>query len=109
MTDMGATVILLIIIGLVVMGLQRNHARQRDGTRSLAGSGTATDRDAERVVVDLEAARSRRTGGVTFAERPVFPRVTGAHHPHALRDNGDAGTLRTVFTAANRAHRPHRT
>ncbi|HKN98378.1 MAG TPA: hypothetical protein VJX10_14755 [Pseudonocardiaceae bacterium] len=106
---MGTIVVLLVIIGLIVMGLQRNHARQRDGTRSPAGSGTATDRDAERVVVDLEAARSRRAGGVTFADRPEFSRVAGTEKPHTLRDNGDAGTLRTVFTAANRAHRPHRT
>lgn len=109
MTDMGAIVILLIIIGLVVLGLQRNHARQRDGTRSLAGSGTAADRDAERVVVDLDAARSRRAAGVTFADRPELCRVGGNGQPHALRDNGDAATLRTVFTGANRAHRPHRT
>lgn len=109
MTDMGAIVILLIIIGLVLLGLQRNHARQRDGTRSLAGSGTAPDRDAERVVVDLEAARSRRTGGVTFADRPEFCRVAGNGQPHTLRDNDDATTLRTVFTGAIRAQRPHRT
>ncbi|HEX3647489.1 MAG TPA: hypothetical protein VHV49_03620 [Pseudonocardiaceae bacterium] len=72
---MGAIVILLIIIGLIVLGLQRNHARQRDANRrSLAGSGNVTDRDAERVVVDLEAARSRRN-----FRRPARVAAGGRH------------------------------
>jgi hypothetical protein len=108
MSDMGAIVTVLIVIGLIVLGLQRNHVRNRDGTRRLAGSGTTTDRDAERVVVDLEAARSRRSGGVTFGERPEFPRAAGAPASRILRDGGDAWTLRTVL-AGNRDHRPHRT
>lgn len=108
MTVMGAVVIFVIIIGLTVLALQRNYARQRDGTRSLAGSGTATDRDAERVVVDLEATRARRSGGVTFADRPEFPHAAGTNRPYALRADGGTWTLRTVVPAPNREHRPHR-
>jgi hypothetical protein len=59
---MAATVVFLVLIALIVLGLQRNHARQRYDRASLAGSGTATDRDAERVVTDLAAAG----GEVTF-------------------------------------------
>jgi hypothetical protein len=106
MTVMAAMTTLVIILGLVVLALQRNHARQRDGTRRLAGSGTAVDRDVERVVVDLEAAGARR--GVTFADRPGFSRATGTAGMPALRDDGGAWTLRTVFAAPSREHRPHR-
>ncbi|HEY1572412.1 MAG TPA: hypothetical protein VGG05_13790 [Pseudonocardiaceae bacterium] len=105
---MGAIVTLVIIIGLIVMALQRNHVRQRDGRRSLDGSSTITDRDAERVVVDIDAARSRRSGGVTFADRPALTRAADPTGPHTLRDNDGAWTLRTVFPATSRAHRPHR-
>jgi hypothetical protein len=108
MTVMGAIVILVIIIGLVVMALQRNHVRQRDGRRSLDGSGTITDRDAERVAVDIDAARAHRPGGVTFADRPTLTRAADTTGPRTLRDNGGAWTLRTVFPATSRAHRPHR-
>ncbi|HEX5114391.1 MAG TPA: hypothetical protein VFW65_04245 [Pseudonocardiaceae bacterium] len=106
---MGAIVILVIIIGLIVMALQRNHVRQQDGRRTLDGSDKVTDRDAERVVVELEAARSQRSGGVTFADRPPLTRAADTARPHTLRDNDGAWTLRTVFAATSRGHRPHRT
>ena len=60
---MTATVVFLVLIALIALGLQHNHARQRYHRDALAGSGTATDRDAERVVIDLAAAG----GEVTFA------------------------------------------
>jgi hypothetical protein len=108
MTVMGAIVILVIIIGLIVMALQRNHVRQRDERRSLDGSGTITDRDAERVVVDIAAARAQRSGGVTFADRPTLTRAADPTEPRTLRHHHGAWTLRTVFPATSRGHRPHR-
>jgi hypothetical protein len=62
---MTAVVVFLVLVVLVALGLQRNHARQRYHPAALAGSGTATDRDAERVATDLAAARQ-----VTFATAP---------------------------------------
>ena len=53
---MVALIFLLIIIGLVVYGLERNHRRGGLSGR-LAGSSDVQDRDAERVLAEL----SRRT------------------------------------------------
>lgn len=53
---MTATVVLLVLIGLVVYGIERNHARHRYPRSWLAGSPTAGDRDSERVSADLDAA-----------------------------------------------------
>jgi hypothetical protein len=53
---MAALIVLLIIIGLVVYGLERNHRRSSPSGR-LAGSSDVQDRDAERVLAEL----SRRT------------------------------------------------
>jgi hypothetical protein len=79
---MTATVVFLVLIARIVLGLQHNHARQRYHRASLAGAGTATDRDAERVVIDLAAAG----GEVTFA----------AAHGTDLRSPGStAGINRT--------------
>ena len=54
---MAALIVLLIIIGLVVYGLERNHRRAGLSGR-LAGSSNVQDRDAERVQAEL----SRRRG-----------------------------------------------
>lgn len=55
---MTATIVLLVLIALVVLALQRNHARQRyHRQQDLAGSPAARDRDAERVLSDLWAVR----------------------------------------------------
>ncbi|HEX5406623.1 MAG TPA: hypothetical protein VFX16_30490 [Pseudonocardiaceae bacterium] len=53
---MTAIVFFLVLIALIAVGLQHNHTRQSYRRAALAGSGTATDRDAERVVIDLAAA-----------------------------------------------------
>jgi len=53
---MVTLIVLLIIIGLVVYGLERNHRRGGLSGR-LAGSSDVQDRDAERVLAEL----SRRT------------------------------------------------
>ena len=53
---MVTLIVLLIIIGLVVYGLERNHRRGGLAGR-LAGSSEVQDRDAERVLAEL----SRRT------------------------------------------------
>jgi hypothetical protein len=53
---MATLIVLLIIIGLVVYGLERNHRRGGLSGR-LAGSSDVQDRDAERVLAEL----SRRT------------------------------------------------
>ena len=55
---MTATVVFGVLIVLIVLALQRNHARQRYD-RGLAGSGTVRDRDAERVVADTAAVPRR--------------------------------------------------
>jgi hypothetical protein len=53
---MVALIVLLIIIGLVVYGLERN--RRRGGLSGrLAGSSDVQDRDAERVLAELRVAR----------------------------------------------------
>jgi hypothetical protein len=49
---MAAFIVLLIIIGLVVYGLERNHRRGGLAGR-LAGSSEVQDRDAERVLAEL--------------------------------------------------------
>jgi hypothetical protein len=57
---MTATVIFLMFLALLAVAVERNHARQRYHSASLAGSDTATDRDAERISAELEAAPVRR-------------------------------------------------
>ena len=52
MTEM---VVFLVLIGLVVYGIERNNARHRYPRSWLSGSSTATDRDAERMSVDIDA------------------------------------------------------
>ena len=49
---MVTLIVLLIIIGLVVYGLERNHRRGGLSDR-LAGSSDVQDRDAERVLAEL--------------------------------------------------------
>ena len=67
MTEM---IVLLVLIGLVVYGVERNNARHRYPRSQLSGSTTATDRDAERLSADLAATRvHERTNG---ARRPVL-------------------------------------
>ncbi len=56
---MAATVVFGVLIVLIFLAVQRNHARQRYGQRGLAGSGTALDRDAERVSADAAAVPRR--------------------------------------------------
>lgn len=53
---MAALIIFLIIIGLVVYGLERNH-RRRGLSGRLAGSSDVQDRDAERVLAELSRRR----------------------------------------------------
>jgi hypothetical protein len=55
---MTATVVFGVLIVLIALALQRNHARQRYD-QPLAGSPTVRDRDAERVSADLTAAARR--------------------------------------------------
>jgi hypothetical protein len=55
---MTATVIFLAFLALLAVAVERNHARQRYHSPALAGSDTATDRDAERISTDLEAAHA---------------------------------------------------
>jgi hypothetical protein len=57
---MTAVVVFLVLIALVVAALQRNHLRQGRHGQPLAGSGTATDRDDERVSADLSANGTAR-------------------------------------------------
>jgi hypothetical protein len=58
---MTAIAALLVLIGLIVLGLQHNHARQRYHRPGLAGSGTVIDRDVERVLADLAVTGARDT------------------------------------------------
>ena len=58
---MTATVIFLMFLALLAAAVERNHARQRYHSSALAGSDTATDRDAERISADLEVAPTRRS------------------------------------------------
>jgi len=53
---MTALIALLIIVGLVVYGLERNH-RCGGVSGRLTGSSDVQDRDAERVLAELRAAR----------------------------------------------------
>ena len=45
-----------VLILLILLGLQRNHVRQRYHPTTPAGGTTAADRDAERVAADLMTA-----------------------------------------------------
>lgn len=58
MTEM---VVLLVLIGLVVYGIERNNARHRYPRSWLSGSTTAADRDAERMSADLDASFAHAT------------------------------------------------
>jgi hypothetical protein len=72
---MTALIALLVLLALVAVALERNHARQRYHRPTLAGSGTATDRDTERVVADLGSAHED-------APRPAVPaRAIAVGHP----------------------------
>lgn len=57
---MTAMIVLAVLIGLIVLGLQRNHARRWYPDRRPAGDGTKPDRDAERVLVDMSAVSNFR-------------------------------------------------
>jgi hypothetical protein len=70
---MAEMVVLLVLIGLVVYGVERNNARHRYPRSRLSGSATAIDRDAERMSAELAvtgahepvvAHRAARVGGV---------------------------------------------
>lgn len=55
---MTAVVITLIVFGLVIYGLQRNHARTAHLYRRLPwGPEQENDRDAARIRADLQAAK----------------------------------------------------
>jgi hypothetical protein len=97
---MTATVVFLVLIALIVLGLQHNHARQRYHRDALAGSGTATDRDAERVVIDLAAAGGEVTFAAAHGCGPALARFDHADHAYALRGFRCARTLRSVNAAA---------
>jgi len=77
---MAAFIVLLIIIGLVVYGLERNHRRGGLADR-LAGSSDVQDRDAERVLAEL----SRRPSDLSdlTVRRPRF--VVGSLETTPLR------------------------
>jgi hypothetical protein len=53
--------VLLVLIGLVVLGIERNNARNRYPRSWLSGSATATDRDAERMSADFDATLAHET------------------------------------------------
>jgi hypothetical protein len=55
---MATLALTLIILGLVVYAIERNHRREVRVAGGLAGSGHVEDRDAERVLTDLRAASS---------------------------------------------------
>ncbi|MBD0323812.1 MAG: hypothetical protein ICV72_10565 [Aldersonia sp.] len=52
---MGMFLLALIFFGLIVYGLERNHARQVHFDGHLAGSTDAEDRDTARVLAELRA------------------------------------------------------
>jgi hypothetical protein len=66
---MTAIAALLVLIGLIVLGLQHNHARQRYHRPGLTGSATVVDRDVERVLADLAVTRDAVPGRATAVAR----------------------------------------
>ena len=54
---MAEMIVLLVLVGLVVYGVERNQARHRYPRSWLSGSATAADRDAERMSAELAATR----------------------------------------------------
>lgn len=72
--DMTVTVVFLILLALIVVAIERNYTRQRYHGPTLAGSDTATDRDAERVTADLKSAHEDIPGRAARARAIVVGR-----------------------------------
>jgi hypothetical protein len=56
---MTTALVVLVIVGLVVYGLERNHARRPAPRQHFAGSGAVVDRDLARVLAEVRAAADR--------------------------------------------------
>jgi flagellar biosynthesis/type III secretory pathway M-ring protein FliF/YscJ len=81
---MVAWLLVVIVLGLLVYGLERNHRRQARnrprGALEILGSTDVEDRDAQRVAADLRAIAASAPLGRTPASASTHPlqRVCGA-------------------------------
>jgi hypothetical protein len=72
---MVTALVLLVIVGLVVYGLERNHARESVPRQHFAGSSAVVDRDLARVLTEVRAAADRPFRRGTCLRRSDFDRV----------------------------------
>ncbi len=74
--------VLIIVLAAVAYALQRNHARQSAPWQTYAGSGTAEDRDTERVRAELATAPQDRSGSFLTGRTRRTGRYPARHIRH---------------------------
>jgi hypothetical protein len=80
---MTAVLVLLILVGLLVLGLEYGRRRQPYPGKGFSGSSSADDRDLTRIRADLTAIAAHDRGAETTSTRythrhPGYPRPRAA-------------------------------